>query len=76
LGYRGLQLDAIDPRCNFALAAGADRRWEYGPAGNYFGVGETPGGPGLDLSNGGTDVLFDVLTLAGCIWPAPRGSST
>ena len=34
--------------------------------GNYFGVDETPGGPGLGLSNGGTDVLFDVLTLAGC----------
>jgi hypothetical protein len=33
---------------------------------NDFGVGETPGGPALDLSNGGTDVLFDVLTLAGC----------
>jgi hypothetical protein len=34
--------------------------------GNWFGVGDTPGGPELGLSNGGTDVLFDVLTLAGC----------
>jgi hypothetical protein len=28
--------------------------------------GSPPEGPGLRLSNGGTDVLFDVLTLAGC----------
>jgi hypothetical protein len=33
---------------------------------NCFRVDETPGGPELNLSNGGTDVLFDVLTLAGC----------
>ena len=33
---------------------------------NCFRVDETPGGPELALSNGGTDVLFDVLTLAGC----------
>lgn len=33
---------------------------------NCFGVDETPGGPELALSNGGTDVLFDVVTLAGC----------
>ena len=33
---------------------------------NCFGVDGTPGAPVLNLSNGGTDVLFDVLTLAGC----------
>jgi hypothetical protein len=34
--------------------------------GNWFSTDHTVGAPGLDLSNGGTDVLFDVLTLAGC----------
>ncbi|WP_282761175.1 hypothetical protein [Actinoplanes sandaracinus] len=33
---------------------------------NLFRTDGTRGGPMLDLSNGGTDVLFDVLTLAGC----------
>jgi len=42
------------------------RRCEYGPVANSFGVDETPGAAVLRLSNGGTDVLFDVLTLAGC----------
>ena len=33
---------------------------------NLFRVSDEPGGPELHLSNGSTDVLFDVLTLAGC----------
>lgn len=33
---------------------------------NSFTAGDSPDGTGLHLSNGGTDVLFDVLTLAGC----------
>lgn len=49
-----------------ALTAGVDRRCEYGPVANSFRVDETPGAAVLGLSNGGTDVLFDVLTLAGC----------
>jgi hypothetical protein len=53
-----------------ASATSADR--DRGPChncrvSNYFtGGGSSPGGAGLHLSNGGTDVLFDVLTLAGC----------
>jgi hypothetical protein len=33
---------------------------------NRFCVDDTPGTSELTLTNGGTDVLFDVLTLAGC----------
>jgi hypothetical protein len=33
---------------------------------NSFTAGDSAPGTGLRLSNGGTDVLFDVLTLAGC----------
>ena len=47
-------------------AGGVGGRCEDGPVGNCFRVDDTPGGPELHLSNGGTDVLFDVVTLAGC----------
>jgi hypothetical protein len=58
------------------LSAGrVARRCKYGPVANWFRVDDKPNGPKLDLSHGGTDVLFDVLTLAGCTWHAPRGSS-
>jgi hypothetical protein len=43
-----------------------DSRCEDGPVANCFRIDGTSGGPELDLSNGGTDVLFDVLALAGC----------
>lgn len=33
---------------------------------SFTADGSAPDGVGLRLSNGGTDVLFDVLTLAGC----------
>ena len=35
-------------------------------ANSFTAVGSSPDDAGLRLSNGGTDVLFDVLTLAGC----------
>ena len=35
-------------------------------ANRFTANGSPPDGAGLRLSNGGTDVLFDVLTLAGC----------
>jgi hypothetical protein len=35
-------------------------------ANRFTAVGSAPDDTGLRLSNGGTDVLFDVLTLAGC----------
>jgi hypothetical protein len=35
-------------------------------ANRFTAAGSSPDDTGLRLSNGGTDVLFDVLTLAGC----------
>ena len=35
--------------------------------GNIFTADGTTGPPDLDLTNGGTDVFYDVLTLAGCV---------
>lgn len=35
-------------------------------ANRFTAAGPPPDDTGLRLSNGGTDVLFDVLTLAGC----------
>ena len=68
------------PRWHLAVAvltSGVDRRCEYGPVANSFGVDETPGAAVLRLSNGGTDVLFDVLTPSpAATWHAPRGNST
>jgi hypothetical protein len=49
-------------------------RWQNQPVGNSFGTDHAPDAPEVNLSNGGTDVFFDVLTLAGCqlattAWP-------